>query len=224
MCARRQRRHDHGRCPGFSRRPPRRRSSRHRRRHRRSIVVTGCALACARHRSASTRRRSSTSRRARDLEGEAWTTRCRGSSTAAIGRRPGAFDVTVLPGRLPICVASRRRASPRLPSLHRARRSRRTRRAARLAAAHPRWCIARRRHRRALIAIWAALGLFLDRVLKHPRSSMPTERIPKWFEDRRTSTWNSLAYWGSMLADTYVKVGLIAASWVDDDRRLAALA
>jgi membrane-associated phospholipid phosphatase len=61
----------------------------------------------------------------------------------------------------------------------------------------------------AMIAIWAAFGLLVDHVLEHTPLVDADQRIPQWFEDRRTSTWNSLAYWGSMLADTYVKIALI---------------
>ena len=60
-----------------------------------------------------------------------------------------------------------------------------------------------------LIGIWAAFGLVVDRVLADTPLVDADERIPQWFEDRRTSTWNSLTYWGSMLSDTYVKVGSI---------------
>lgn len=62
----------------------------------------------------------------------------------------------------------------------------------------------------AMIGIWAALGLLVEHVLETTPLVDADERIPQWFEDRRTDTWNSLSYWGSMLSDTFVKVGLIA--------------
>lgn len=61
-----------------------------------------------------------------------------------------------------------------------------------------------------MIGLWAAVGLVLDHVLADTALVDADERIPKWFEERRTDTWNSVTYWGSMLADTYVKIGLIA--------------
>lgn len=61
-----------------------------------------------------------------------------------------------------------------------------------------------------MIGIWAALGLVVDRVLDDTALIDADERFPRWLEDHRTDTWNSLTYWGSMLADTFVKVGLIA--------------
>ena len=61
----------------------------------------------------------------------------------------------------------------------------------------------------AMIGIWAAFGLFLDHVLGDTPVVELDDKVPQWFEDRRTSTWNSLSYWGSMLSDTYVKVALI---------------
>jgi undecaprenyl-diphosphatase len=60
-----------------------------------------------------------------------------------------------------------------------------------------------------MIGIWAAVGLFVDHVIENTPLVDADQRIPQWFEDHRTSTWNSLTYWGSMLADTYVKIGLI---------------
>jgi membrane-associated phospholipid phosphatase len=62
----------------------------------------------------------------------------------------------------------------------------------------------------AMVGIWAAFGLVLDHLLEDTPIVDADERIPKWFEDRRTDTWNSLSYWGSMLSDTFVKVALIA--------------
>lgn len=60
------------------------------------------------------------------------------------------------------------------------------------------------------IGIWAAFGLVVDNLLENTPLVDADERVPQWFEDRRTDTWNSLTYWGSMLSDTFVKVGLIA--------------
>jgi membrane-associated phospholipid phosphatase len=62
----------------------------------------------------------------------------------------------------------------------------------------------------AMVGVWAAFGLVLDHLLEDTAIVDADERIPQWFEDRRTDTWNSLSYWGSMLSDTFVKVALIA--------------
>jgi undecaprenyl-diphosphatase len=61
-----------------------------------------------------------------------------------------------------------------------------------------------------MIGIWAAFGLVVDRLLGDTALVDADERFPQWLEDRRTDTWNDLTYWGSMLADTFVKIGLIA--------------
>jgi undecaprenyl-diphosphatase len=61
----------------------------------------------------------------------------------------------------------------------------------------------------ALFAIWSAFGLLLVHVLDHGSIGEADRWVPKWFERQRSSTVNSLSYWGSMLADTYVKIALI---------------
>lgn len=60
-----------------------------------------------------------------------------------------------------------------------------------------------------MIVAWAALGLLVDRVLDGTWLLRTDERIPQWFEDRRTEAWNDATWWGSMLADTSVKIGLV---------------
>jgi membrane-associated phospholipid phosphatase len=59
-----------------------------------------------------------------------------------------------------------------------------------------------------LVVVWTVAGLLLvhfgDSIVDADRAGA------EWLEDRRTSTWNSLTHYGSMLSDTLVKVALVA--------------
>lgn len=64
-----------------------------------------------------------------------------------------------------------------------------------------------------LLAAWAVavlLGVgFGKLVLRHDEDNAITrldDRVERWFVDRRTPTWDSLSWVGSMLADTLVKI------------------
>jgi len=60
-----------------------------------------------------------------------------------------------------------------------------------------------------LWAIWSAGGLAFKHFLDDGPVGDADRWLPKWFEAHRTPFWNDVTWWGSMLADTLVKVALI---------------
>jgi len=60
-----------------------------------------------------------------------------------------------------------------------------------------------------LWANWSAAGLAYVHFLDDGPVGDADRWLPKWFEAHRTPFWNDLTWWGSMLADTFVKVALI---------------
>lgn len=78
------------------------------------------------------------------------------------------------------------------------------------------WLVGRR-ELLELLAAWAVavvLGVgFGKLVLRHDEDNAITrldDRVEQWFVDRRTPTWDSLSWLGSMLADTLVKIVVTA--------------
>lgn len=61
-----------------------------------------------------------------------------------------------------------------------------------------------------LLAVWTALGLLYMNLLDDGVVGDADREIARWLEDHRTSTWNTLTDYGSMLSDTLVKVILVA--------------
>ena len=61
-----------------------------------------------------------------------------------------------------------------------------------------------------LLAVWTALGLLYMTFLDDGAVGDADRDVARWLEDHRTSTWNTLTDYGSMLSDTLVKVILVA--------------
>jgi membrane-associated phospholipid phosphatase len=61
-----------------------------------------------------------------------------------------------------------------------------------------------------LLAVTTALGLLYMALLDDGPVGDADRAAAEWLEDRRTSTWNTLTDYGSMLSDTLVKVILVA--------------
>lgn len=61
-----------------------------------------------------------------------------------------------------------------------------------------------------LLVVWTGLGLLYMQFLDDGPIGDADRRGSRWLADRRTPTWNSLTDYGSMLADTLVKVILVA--------------
>lgn len=61
-----------------------------------------------------------------------------------------------------------------------------------------------------LLVVWTAVGLLYMQFLDDGPVGDADRRAARWLEDRRTETLNSLTHYGSMLADTLVKVILVA--------------
>jgi len=60
-----------------------------------------------------------------------------------------------------------------------------------------------------LLALWSAFGLLFVHVFEDGPAGDADRAISRWFEEQRTPTVNSLSHWGSMLAETPVKLGLV---------------
>ena len=60
-----------------------------------------------------------------------------------------------------------------------------------------------------MFVVWSTAGLLFMHFLDDGPVGDADRRVVEWFEDQRTPTINSMSYWGSMLSDTFVKVGLI---------------
>jgi undecaprenyl-diphosphatase len=61
-----------------------------------------------------------------------------------------------------------------------------------------------------LLVVWTGLGLLFVNFLDDGPVGDADRRVSRWFAEHRTSTLNSLTEYGSMLADTLVKVILVA--------------
>jgi membrane-associated phospholipid phosphatase len=61
-----------------------------------------------------------------------------------------------------------------------------------------------------LLVVWTAVGLLYMQFLDDGPVGDADRDAARWLEDRRTETLNSLTHYGSMLADTLVKVILVA--------------
>jgi membrane-associated phospholipid phosphatase len=61
-----------------------------------------------------------------------------------------------------------------------------------------------------LLAVWTALGLLYMTFLDDGAVGDADRDVARWLEDHRTTTWNTLTDYGSMLSDTLVKVTLVA--------------
>jgi membrane-associated phospholipid phosphatase len=61
-----------------------------------------------------------------------------------------------------------------------------------------------------LLVVWTGLGLLYMQFLDDGPIGDADRRISRWLAEHRTPTWNSLTDYGSMLADTLVKVILVA--------------
>ncbi len=61
-----------------------------------------------------------------------------------------------------------------------------------------------------LWAVWSAAGLAYVHLLDDGPVGDADRWLPTWFEARRTPFWNDLTWWGSMVADTIVKIVLVA--------------
>lgn len=62
-----------------------------------------------------------------------------------------------------------------------------------------------------VVAVWSAFGLLLVHVLEHGPIGDADQHVSIWFAEHRTPTLNNLTNWGSMLAETLVKVALVLA-------------
>lgn len=62
----------------------------------------------------------------------------------------------------------------------------------------------------AFTAVWFTVGWLLTRSLKNSWIVHTDQSISEWFANRRSSTWNSLSYVGSMMSDTLVKIVVTA--------------
>lgn len=62
----------------------------------------------------------------------------------------------------------------------------------------------------AITAAFVGLGLLLTGPLDDSGLQRTDDRLERWFVDRRTPTWNSISWCGSMLAETTTKVVLTA--------------
>jgi undecaprenyl-diphosphatase len=61
-----------------------------------------------------------------------------------------------------------------------------------------------------MLAIWTGVGLLYMHLLDDGPVGDADRRGARWFEEHRTSTWNTLSHYGSMMSDTLVKVILVA--------------
>jgi len=64
----------------------------------------------------------------------------------------------------------------------------------------------------AMLVVWSAAGLLLVKVLDDGPVGDADRWVNRWFADHRTATWNTLTEYGSMLAETLVKVTLVAVA------------
>lgn len=61
-----------------------------------------------------------------------------------------------------------------------------------------------------LLASWSVIGLLFMELLDDGPVGHADRAGAEWLADRRTSTWNDLTHYGSMLSDTLVKTLLVA--------------
>lgn len=61
-----------------------------------------------------------------------------------------------------------------------------------------------------LLVLWSVIGLLFVELLDDGPIGDADRAGAEWLEDRRTPTWNSVTYYGSMLSETLVKVALVA--------------
>lgn len=61
-----------------------------------------------------------------------------------------------------------------------------------------------------LLAFWSVIGVLFVELLEDGPVGDADRAGAEWLEDRRTPTWNSVTYFGSMLSETLVKVILVA--------------
>jgi len=60
-----------------------------------------------------------------------------------------------------------------------------------------------------LLVFWTAIGLFFMQFLDDGPVGDADRAGAEWLEDHRTSTWNSLTHYGSMMSETLVKTILV---------------
>lgn len=65
-----------------------------------------------------------------------------------------------------------------------------------------------------MLLLWSAAGLVLVKVLDDGPVGDWDRSVNRWFADHRTPTWNTLTHYGSMMAETQVKVILVAVAAV----------
>jgi len=63
-----------------------------------------------------------------------------------------------------------------------------------------------------MLLLWSAAGLVLVKLLDDGPVGDWDRSVNRWFADHRTPTWNSLTNYGSMMAETQVKVILVAVA------------
>jgi len=65
-----------------------------------------------------------------------------------------------------------------------------------------------------MLVVWSAVGLLYMQFLDDGVVGDADREVSRWLAERRTPTWNTWTEYGSMLSDTLVKVGLVAAAGV----------
>jgi membrane-associated phospholipid phosphatase len=64
----------------------------------------------------------------------------------------------------------------------------------------------------AMLAVWATVGLIFVHFLDDGPIGDADRWVNRWLADHRTSTWNTITEYGSMMAETLVKVILVAVA------------
>jgi membrane-associated phospholipid phosphatase len=64
----------------------------------------------------------------------------------------------------------------------------------------------------AMLAVWSTVGLIFVHFLDDGPIGDADRWVNRWLADHRTSTWNTITEYGSMMAETLVKVILVAVA------------
>ncbi len=62
----------------------------------------------------------------------------------------------------------------------------------------------------AMLVVWSTVGLIFVHFLDDGPIGDADRRVNRWLADHRTPTWNTITEYGSMMAETLVKVTLVA--------------